>query len=198
MDLNCFIHIQETDDTASDAASPATRCSELEEFQALSNLADEFWEVDCSLFAFCAIGDGDLRSDIYGFSRRSSFYGTRSLVRGNYVAGYILRDLRIQSRKNAQIYPELCFILDLPPELVFEIFGHLHPIDLYNLIRTSKGFRSLLLGPQARAVWRETFSRHPDIPSCPPDLSLPKWASLLFGPSTCDVSPEKFWLSPSE
>jgi hypothetical protein len=72
-----------------------------------------------------------------------------------------------------------------------QIFEHLHPIDLYNLIRTSKAFRSLLLRRQATAVWRETFSRHPDIPSCPPDLSLPKWASLLFGPTTCDVSLEK-------
>ena len=72
-----------------------------------------------------------------------------------------------------------------------QIFEHLHPIDLYNLIRTSNGFRSLLLTRRATAVWRETFSRHPDIPPCPPDLSLPKWASLLFGPATCDVSLKK-------
>jgi len=72
-----------------------------------------------------------------------------------------------------------------------QIFEHLHPIDLYNLIRTSKAFRSLLLGRQATAVWEEAFRRHPDIPSCPPDVSLPKWVSLLFGPPTCDVSLEK-------
>ncbi|KIM46544.1 hypothetical protein M413DRAFT_441635 [Hebeloma cylindrosporum] len=184
MDLSHFI--QDTDNTASYDASPTMECSELEEFQSLSHLADEFSVLDCSLFPFCVLRDSDLRSEIYGFSRGTSLYEDRSLVRGNYVAGYILRELRIQSRKNTQTYPELCFIFDLPPELVFEIFEHLQPIDLYNLIRTSKGFRSLLLGPQARAVWRETFSRHPDIPSCPPDLSLPEWASLLFGPSTCD------------
>ncbi|KIM46543.1 hypothetical protein M413DRAFT_317544 [Hebeloma cylindrosporum] len=185
MDLNHSIH-QETDNTVSCGTPLATVFPELEEFQYLSQLADEFSLLDCSLFPFCVLRDSDLRSEIYGFSRGTSLYEDRSLVRGNYVAGYILRELRIQSRKNTQAYPELCFIFDLPPELVFEIFEHLHPIDLYNLIRTSKGFRSLLLGPQAVAVWRETFSRHPDIPSCPPDLSLPEWASLLFGPSTCD------------
>jgi len=137
MDLNSFL--QETANTSGDNPD-ATEAPEWMEFQSLARLASEFTLLDRSLFPFSDLKNSDLRSEIYGFSPSAMFADGR-LVRGalvsfssmfanvtragNYVAGYILRDLRIQSRKNTQIYPELCFIFDLPPELVFEVrHGH--------------------------------------------------------------------------
>ena len=133
--------VHETDHPASYDTPSTTGCSELEEFQALSHLVNEFSVLDRSLFPFCLLGDSDLRSEINRFPGRptssdrdgrlgpvrgalvyfSSLLNLTLNDKGNYVAGYILRDLRIQSKKNTQIYPDLCFIFDLPPELVFEV-----------------------------------------------------------------------------
>ncbi|KDR80237.1 hypothetical protein GALMADRAFT_242537 [Galerina marginata CBS 339.88] len=107
-------------------------------------------------------------------------------VRGNYVAGSIASQLRKERLANKNYFHNLSIMLSLPLELVFEIFEHLHPIDLYNLIRSSKSFRNLLLNRRSSPLWSTVFERHPDVPRCPPGLSFPKWVSLLFGPPTCD------------
>ncbi|KAF8172646.1 hypothetical protein BJ912DRAFT_1080535, partial [Pholiota molesta] len=72
---------------------------------------------------------------------------------------------------------------------LFLDFEFLHPIDLYHAIRATKGLRSFLLNKNSITIWKESFLNHPDIPFYPPDVSAPKWASLLFGPATCDVCP---------
>ncbi|KAF8172647.1 hypothetical protein BJ912DRAFT_99990 [Pholiota molesta] len=75
----------------------------------------------------------------------------------------------------------------LPIELIISIFEFLHPIDLYHAIRATKGLRSFLLNKNSTTIWKESFLNHPDIPFYPPDVSAPKWASLIFGPATCDT-----------
>ena len=46
----------------------------------------------------------------------------------------------------------------------------------------------MLLDRRASSVWKEAFKRCSDVlPSCPMDISEPRWASMLFGPATCDV-----------
>lgn len=69
-----------------------------------------------------------------------------------------------------------------------QIFEALHPIDLYHIILTTRALRTLLLSKSASAIWERSFRTYPDIPFYPADVSAPKWASLLFGPATCDVS----------
>ena len=37
-------------------------------------------------------------------------------------------------------------------------------------------------------MWKEAFRSSADVlPPCPQDVSEPQWASMLFGPATCDV-----------
>jgi hypothetical protein len=71
---------------------------------------------------------------------------------------------------------------------VSQVLGHLHPIDLYHLSHTTHFLRNMVMKRSATSLWKTVFSRHPDIPECPPDLSEPRWAAMLFGPDTCDVS----------
>jgi len=69
-----------------------------------------------------------------------------------------------------------------------KIFERLHPIELYNLIRTTKSIRKLLLNQEAWSIWHRSYAKHKEVPSCPSDTSYPRWTTLLFGPDDCDVS----------
>ncbi|KAF9486254.1 hypothetical protein BDN70DRAFT_988245 [Pholiota conissans] len=108
--------------------------------------------------------------------------------RGNYVRNYVLSDLRIQMKTiKPRMTGNLELILNgLPIELLISIFSTLHPIDLYHAICAAKTFRHFLLNKNFASIWRESFLNHPDIPFYPDDVSPPKWASLIFGPATCD------------
>src|SRR6266542_4817072 len=88
---------------------------------------------------------------------------------------------RIYSLKCGSPSRDLQILTDL------QIFQHLHPIDLYSLIRTNKGLRALLLSKDSYSIWRNSYFQHSDIPCCPPDTSYPRWTTLLFGPDKCHV-----------
>ncbi|KAJ3498537.1 hypothetical protein NLJ89_g10209 [Agrocybe chaxingu] len=111
--------------------------------------------------------------------------------RGNYITACIRRGLREEARKAMQHsfpVPRPQDISHLPNELLFEIFEKLHPLDLYHLCQTSKDLRKLLLNGEAFShVWKAAYENYPTLPSCPQDVSLPKWTSLLFGPDSCDM-----------
>ncbi|KAJ3507085.1 hypothetical protein NLJ89_g6501 [Agrocybe chaxingu] len=161
---------------------------ETDEFANLANLADEFYEVDRSLFPFRAMGSNEVRR-IYGVHPLwfDEEYPSRRDLRGNYVANHIFRQLKTQAKRAEPRFQDLAFMFDkLPMELIYEIFERLHPFDLYTMIQTTKGLRAFLLSRKASGVWAGSFARHPSIPSCPFDLSYPMWVSLLFGPSRCD------------
>jgi hypothetical protein len=65
-----------------------------------------------------------------------------------------------------------------------QISLQLHPLDLLQLSRVSKVFRSLYLSQPARAIWRSTLKDFvPELPACPSDLNEAQYASLLFEPS---------------
>ncbi|KDR76443.1 hypothetical protein GALMADRAFT_246804 [Galerina marginata CBS 339.88] len=107
---------------------------------------------------------------------------------GNYVAVAIQASLRKSVSRIPRRSKNLGGLLDFPLELILEVFEHLHPLDLYNMIRSTKGMRNILLSRKASLLWEKAFHRHPDILACPyDDVSLPQWASLLFGPATCDL-----------
>ncbi|KAK7677275.1 hypothetical protein QCA50_019776 [Cerrena zonata] len=71
---------------------------------------------------------------------------------------------------------------NLPVELVIQILSYLHPLDLLMWARVSKDYRVLLLSRGSKSIW--VSSRHScgieGLPECPPHLSEPRYAALLF------------------
>ena len=76
--------------------------------------------------------------------------------------------------------------LSLAHENLFQIFRHLHPVDLLSLSRTTRCLRGVLLAKHARSVWRDSLTSVRVLPACPSDLSEPRYASLAFD-DVCDV-----------
>ncbi|KAI9057952.1 hypothetical protein FKP32DRAFT_1597907 [Trametes sanguinea] len=70
----------------------------------------------------------------------------------------------------------------MPLDILFEIFGHLHPHDLLRLARTTKALRNILMRRSAITIWRNALANVEDLPRCPPDLTEPAYANLLFEP----------------
>ncbi|KAF5384841.1 hypothetical protein D9615_000908 [Tricholomella constricta] len=103
----------------------------------------------------------------------------------NVAANAIMKtERRKLTGKKKQV--DLRIFLGLPLDLILEIFGHLHPIDIYHIAQTSKSLRNVVLARNSASLWKTCFSRHPEVPSCPPGMSAPRWATLLFGPVICD------------
>ncbi|GLB43727.1 hypothetical protein LshimejAT787_1402390 [Lyophyllum shimeji] len=103
----------------------------------------------------------------------------------NYRSLHVLKNLRSAARRSLrpQTY-ELNYRLILP-EILYEVLGHLHPLDLYNMAHASKHFRALLSPPSSRWLWDVSFERNPPTPACPADMPPLKWANLLFGRLKC-------------
>ncbi|KIM49546.1 hypothetical protein M413DRAFT_21747 [Hebeloma cylindrosporum] len=76
-------------------------------------------------------------------------------------------------------------LFELPIELLQEVFGHLEPLDLLHLSRTSKQLREFILNRSSRVpIWQRSFANFvPAIPQCPHDLTEPAYAELAFGVS---------------
>ncbi|KAI0705067.1 hypothetical protein C8T65DRAFT_830619 [Cerioporus squamosus] len=68
----------------------------------------------------------------------------------------------------------------MPLDILFEIFGFLHPRDLLNLARTTKEFRAFLMSRDAAHFWEKARKQVRDIPDKPAHLSEPAYANLLF------------------
>ncbi|EDR07656.1 uncharacterized protein LACBIDRAFT_298005 [Laccaria bicolor S238N-H82] len=60
-----------------------------------------------------------------------------------------------------------------------QIFGRLAPKDFINVSRTNKLFRQTLMSRSATTVWNTSLNGVGS-PSCPSDISGPRWAILLF------------------
>ncbi|KZT22642.1 hypothetical protein NEOLEDRAFT_635186 [Neolentinus lepideus HHB14362 ss-1] len=107
--------------------------------------------------------------------KRTRQYGTSSIrIDGDQ------RPLK-RSRKGRNV-GKLTMLLAMPMDILFEIFAHLHPLDLLHVARTSKGLRRILLAPSSTSVWKDSLSADADLPECPLDLSYPGWAHLVYDP----------------
>lgn len=73
----------------------------------------------------------------------------------------------------------LSLLLEMPLDVLYEIFSHLQPRDIINLTRTSKIFRETLLSRSAITIWKAVCDRE-DAPECPSWISQPAWVALLF------------------
>ncbi|KAF9486101.1 hypothetical protein BDN70DRAFT_988128 [Pholiota conissans] len=170
-----------------------------EEFgvQLLDYLVTPRWDIPSkitSLLPFHEMSSESLRNELWAGGGRTSVARSnwddfaKFRRRGNYVKGYILSNLRIHAKSSRlQVSWNLDGIFDrFPTELICLIYSLLHPIDLYHAIRATKGLRCFLLDKSFSFIWKESFLNHPDIPFYPEDVSAPRWASLIFGPETCD------------
>ncbi|KZT11467.1 uncharacterized protein LAESUDRAFT_692353 [Laetiporus sulphureus 93-53] len=73
-------------------------------------------------------------------------------------------------------------ILNMPFDVLFEIFSQLHPRDLLNLARTTKDFRTFLMSRKSANLWKVSRQHVEGLPDCPPYLSEPAYANLAFFP----------------
>ncbi|KAF5331121.1 hypothetical protein D9619_005375 [Psilocybe cf. subviscida] len=77
----------------------------------------------------------------------------------------------------------LKMIHEMPLDIVLEIFGHLDPIDLLHVSRTSKGLRALTQGTGSQLIWKKAYENLGD--SAPPidlpGLNLMFLTSALYG-----------------
>ncbi|KII86827.1 hypothetical protein PLICRDRAFT_43495 [Plicaturopsis crispa FD-325 SS-3] len=68
----------------------------------------------------------------------------------------------------------------MPLDILLEVFGHLHPLDLLHLARCTKSLRAILMHRSARAIWKQALSNVPGMPDCPSDLNEPQFANIAF------------------
>ncbi|KAF8899296.1 hypothetical protein BD779DRAFT_1666989 [Infundibulicybe gibba] len=90
--------------------------------------------------------------------------------------------LREQSRKGKGKLGRLAGLLDLPIDVLFEIFGRLRPYELLKLARMTKEFRRMLMHRSSTTVWRSALESIPGLPPCPPEMTEPQWVNLVFDP----------------
>lgn len=76
---------------------------------------------------------------------------------------------------------KLAGLLDLPLDILFEIFGQLSPYDLLRLARSSKDFRRVLMHRSSLTVWKMAREIS-GTPECPEGVSEPSWANLAYYP----------------
>ncbi|KAJ6513362.1 hypothetical protein C8R45DRAFT_344717 [Mycena sanguinolenta] len=74
----------------------------------------------------------------------------------------------------------LSSLREFPLDIVAEIFGHLNPMDLLNLARTTKEIRGILMSRSSTFIWKESRSHVEGLPDLPRDLTEPQYANLCF------------------
>ncbi|KAJ6619755.1 hypothetical protein B0H10DRAFT_2024791 [Mycena sp. CBHHK59/15] len=101
----------------------------------------------------------------------------RKLVNSNTIVATTndQRTKRVRGRRGI-----LSSLKGYPLDVLFEIFGHLNPMDLLNLSRTTKEICGLLMSPSTAFIWKETRSNVEGLPDIPLELSEPQYANLVF------------------
>ncbi|PPQ99540.1 hypothetical protein CVT24_005330 [Panaeolus cyanescens] len=77
---------------------------------------------------------------------------------------------------------KLANMSDMPIDVLFEIFSHLHPYDLLKLARTTKDYRKLLLDRHSVTLWKAACQNLDGLPEPFEGMCLPAWVNLLFYP----------------
>ncbi|KAI0789476.1 hypothetical protein C8Q75DRAFT_163751 [Abortiporus biennis] len=70
-------------------------------------------------------------------------------------------------------------MLEMPLDILYEIFVKLSPQDLLSLSRTTKAFRNLLISKSAICFWKTAFQNSPDLPPRFPDMNELQTVSKL-------------------
>ncbi|KAL4242359.1 hypothetical protein ABKN59_011785 [Abortiporus biennis] len=90
-------------------------------------------------------------------------------------------------------------LVEMPLDILFEIFVELQPQDLLALSRTTKGFRRLLINKSSIRFWKATFENVEfTLPPCFPGMNELQFVNLLYS-SHCyncsdgDVNTTVYW-----
>ncbi|KAI5900841.1 uncharacterized protein SCHCODRAFT_02559846 [Schizophyllum commune H4-8] len=74
----------------------------------------------------------------------------------------------------------------MPPDILFEILGHLDLFSLFHLSRTSKDFRNTLISRSTRGIWKKCYAAAPrELPPFPEDVTIPQFLSFIVD-NICD------------
>ncbi|OCH92774.1 hypothetical protein OBBRIDRAFT_750811 [Obba rivulosa] len=73
-------------------------------------------------------------------------------------------------------------MLEMPVDILIEIFTRLDPGDLLNLARTTKDFRAFLTSRKFAWIWKEARSNIQGLPELPAHMNEVTYANLLFSP----------------
>ncbi|KAJ3518999.1 hypothetical protein NMY22_g13404 [Coprinellus aureogranulatus] len=105
---------------------------------------------------------------------------------GRLVSGAMPKAWRGIKGKRGQLQK----LVDMPVDVLLEVFRHLEVRELHMLASSSRALRALLLNrSMCLTLWKDAFSRlQPAPPPCPEEVTLPLYASFLFSPVcfTCD------------
>ncbi|KAL1744503.1 hypothetical protein HDZ31DRAFT_38517 [Schizophyllum fasciatum] len=71
-------------------------------------------------------------------------------------------------------------LLEMPLDIIFEIFGYLHPHDLLRMTRVNWMLRETLMNRSSAFLWRRTLANLSDVPPFPDGMNEPQWVDLLF------------------
>ncbi|KIY67620.1 hypothetical protein CYLTODRAFT_490456 [Cylindrobasidium torrendii FP15055 ss-10] len=102
--------------------------------------------------------------------------------------------LRVVDRRG----PHQAFV-EMPEDIICEIFSSLEPIDLLCLARTSKVLRSFLMSRRSEYIWRAAREGMDGLPPPPTGSSEPAYASFLLDThcQKCETSETDYtdWVS---
>ncbi|KAG6895532.1 hypothetical protein C0992_000788 [Termitomyces sp. T32_za158] len=76
-------------------------------------------------------------------------------------------------------------IVEMPLDILLEIFMYLTPVEILSLSRACKSLRRTLMTKTAEYVWKQARLNLDDFPDCPDDLAEPQFANLIFA-ALCD------------
>ncbi|KAJ7107774.1 hypothetical protein C8R44DRAFT_885176 [Mycena epipterygia] len=131
---------------------------------------------------------GDPEDSALPFSRLASGQQPSEKIRqlSNPVTIECLRTLRIEHwRQHSRGHPpQLDMFPEMHIDIVLEVLGHLHPLDLIHLSRSNQEFCALLRAPVTTTIWRESFVA--PLPICPNSIPGRRWAHLIFGAPLCE------------
>ncbi|KAJ7109851.1 hypothetical protein C8R44DRAFT_800734 [Mycena epipterygia] len=88
----------------------------------------------------------------------------------------------LKRSKCAKSKAKLSLLPSLPLDVLFEIFGHLPPLDILSMARATKDLRRVLMHRSAVSIWKASLRQISGLPECPREMSEPAWANLVFSP----------------
>ncbi|KAK0211139.1 hypothetical protein DFS33DRAFT_1379107 [Desarmillaria ectypa] len=85
-----------------------------------------------------------------------------------------------KSKRSRRTRGKLSAVLELPLDILLEIFSFLLPLDLLHLSRLNKDFRKVLMSKSSIGAWKAARQNLPGFPGPFRGMSEPTWVNLAF------------------
>ncbi|KAJ3868037.1 hypothetical protein EV359DRAFT_78054 [Lentinula novae-zelandiae] len=123
--------------------------------------------------------------------RRSS--RLKSAMTANVREFPVFRPLKVSTDSGSHLKAEpvgalksLQDLPEMPLDIIHEVLGYLDPQDLFNLLNSTRGFRSFLLKDSSAPLWTTARANVPELPPFIKGMDEVSYASLLFD-KHCEV-----------